>query len=882
MKYVVTHFFGFLIVVCFSLCVQAQTQSFRITDIRVEGLQRVSAGTVFGALPVRVGDTVSSLEIQQAIRELFKVGLFTDVSIGRDGGVLVLILKERPAINEIEIEGNKVIKTDQLMESLTDNGLSEGQIYQSATLNSISQALTHEYISQGRYGASVTIEIEDLPRNQVKITVVVDEGEVARIKKINVIGNVDFDDETLMDAFELSTTNWTSWLMGNDKYSKEKLTGDLETLESFYLDRGYLGFTIDSTQVTLSPDHAQVFITMNITEGDIYMVSDVELAGDPAISEALIRRMILMRKDDTFSQIRMTTSSEYITDRLGNEGYTFAEVEGIPERNDEDHTVKITFFINPGKRAYVRRINFRGNTSTQDEVLRREMRQMEGGSASTAQIEHSKVRLERLGFFKEVTVDTVEVPGTPDQVDVEFTVEEQTSGSVGLQLGYGEYYGATISANLQENNWLGTGKQVGVSVSRSKFQTSYNFNYNDPYFTPDGVSRGFNIYYYSSDYSRANVAGFNKDAFGGLVRFGYPISDIERLSFDFGFRNLRIKPHSYSSREIVRPRINTTTGTYITQTDIVDFIDNTAIGINTPLGTYDALPVTDAVLGEPGFLDEHGTVFHDFVGNISWLKSTLNRGILPTRGASQQIGIELALPGGDLEYYKLTYNAKYFKALTRSLTLALRTSLGYADSYGGTSELPFFEHFYAGGFGSVRGFERNSLGPRPSPQEVYYTTPSAWDDFNGDGYVGSDETFGNTYILCQDPSLSGAPSGGVCRPGELVTQVANNITDRTRSFGGNFLVEMSAAVIFPLPFIEDQRSFQASLFIDAGNVFDSHCNRGQSNCYDFSWDKISVAAGLGLTWISAFGPMTFSLTETLNSNPFDRQKSFNFSLGNTF
>lgn len=871
-----------IVALSFSFLAQAQTDSFRVTDLRVEGLQRVSAGTVFSAMPIRVGNTVSSLEIQQATRELFTVGLFSDVSIGRDGTVLVLILKERPAINEIELEGNKVIKTDQLMESLTENGLSEGQIYQNATLNTISQALAREYIAQGRYGASVNIEIEDLPRNQVKVKVVVDEGEVARIKKINIIGNKVFDNETLTDTFELSTTNWFSWLIGNDKYSKEKLTGDIETLESYYLDRGYLGYSLDSTQVTLSPDHSQVFITMNITEGDVYTVSDVELAGDPAISEALIKRMILVRKDQTFSQMLMTTSSEYITDRLGNEGYTFAEVEGIPERNKEDNTVKVTFFINPGKRAYVRRINFRGNTTTQDDVLRREMRQMEGGSASTAQIEHSKVRLERLGFFKEVTVDTVEVPGIPDQVDVEFVVEEQPSGSMGLQLGYGEYYGATISANLQENNWLGTGKQIGVSVSHSKFQTSYNFNYNDPYFTPDGVSRGFNVYYSSSDYARANVQGFNKDAFGGLVRFGYPISDIERLSFDVGFRNLSIKPHQYSSREIIRPRISTALNTYITQEDYVDYLENRDLGIDTPVGTYQSHLVTEDLLGEPGFLDEHGRSFHDFVGNISWLKSTLNRGILPTRGASQQLGIEVALPGGDLEYYKVTYNTKYFKALTRSLTLALRGGLGYADSYGGTSELPFFEHFYAGGFGSVRGFERNSLGPRPSPLEAFFTDFSAWDDLNGDGYRTNDETIGNTYILCQDPNLGGAPDQGVCRPGELVSQVANNVTDRTRSFGGNFLVEASAAIIFPLPFIEDQRSFQASVFIDAGNVFDSHCNRGQANCYDFEWDKISAAAGLGLTWISAFGPMTFSLTETLNSNPYDREKSFNFSLGNTF
>ncbi|WP_049721536.1 outer membrane protein assembly factor BamA [Gilvimarinus polysaccharolyticus] len=871
--------FGLLLAACFSVAVHAQT--FRVNDIRVEGLQRVSAGTVFSALPIRVGDTLSPVDLQRSTRELFKVGLFTDVSIGRDGDVLVLIVKERPAINEITIEGNKVIKTEQLMESLTDNGLSEGQIYQSATLNGISQALEREYIGQGRYGASVDIEIEDLPRNQVKVLITINEGETARIKKINVVGNQAFDNETLLKLFELQTTGWFSWITGDDKYNREKLTGDIERVESYYLDRGYLGFNLVSTQVSLSPDKSQVFITLNVAEGDIYKVSEVDLAGDPAIAEQYIRRLILLREGDTFSQSLMTTSAEYITNRLGNEGYTFAEVEGIPERNEEDKTVKVTFFVDPKKRAYVRRINFRGNTNTKDNVLRREMRQMEGGAASTSQIEHSKIRLQRLSYFKEVTVDTVEVPGVADQVDVDFTVEEQPSGSMGLQLGYAEYSGLMISGNIQQSNWFGTGKQVGISASHSVYQTAYNFNYNDPYFTPDGVSRGFDLFYQSSDYGQINVAGYSTDILGGNVSFGYPISDIERLSFSVGFRNLTVKPSSYSVREILRTPLYADSAEYITQDDYFELLDLIAQGNDFPTGLIDTLPVPsdendiDLIKGEPGFLDVNGTEFHDFVTNVGWAKSTLNRGILATRGSSQRLGLEVALPGGDLEYYKLSYDAQMFQPLTRSLTLRLRTRLSYSDAYGETDELPFFEHSYAGGFGSVRGFERNSLGPRATPAEQQFLQYSTWDDLNGDGVIDSNETGGYVNVLCEDSELG-------CRPGQLITTPSSQVTDQSRSFGGNFLVETSLEVIFPLPFIEDQRSFQTALFVDAGNVFDTNCSSTQINCYDFALDRISSAAGLGLTWISSFGPMTFSLSKALHKNELDREESFQFSMGRTF
>lgn len=871
--------FGCVLALLLSVAVQAQT--FRVSDIRVEGLQRVSAGTVFNALPIRVGDVLAQEDIQNATRELFKVGYFADVAIKRDGDVLVLVIKERPAINKIEIKGNKAIKTENLMDSLKDNNLSEGQIFQRATLEGISQALQREYVNQGRYGASVKLEVEDMPRNQVKVLVKIDEGSPSRIKQINIVGNKAFAEKDLVELFELKTTGMWSWISGNDKYSKEKMKGDLERLESWYMDRGYLNFKVDSSQISLSPDKSKIFITVNITEGDIYTVSDVDLAGDPVIDENILRRMILMRKGQIFSQILMTTTEEYLTKRLGNEGYTFAKVEGMPERKDEDKTVKITFFIDPGKRAYVNRINFRGNTKTKDEVLRREMRQMEGGSASTAQIDNSKVRLERLGYFKEVKVENKEVPGTSDQIDVEYTVEEQPSGSMGLQVGYAQYSGLLFSASIQQNNWFGTGKQIGFSFSHNRYQTGYNFNYNDPYFTPDGVSRGFSIYYTSSDYGRLNITPYSTNIYGAKVNFGYPVSDIERIGFDIGLRSLEVVPTSYSSQEIIRtPDWGSRDIGYITLDQYLDLNERYSQGLDFPSGTYPTQAYTEDMLGPKGFLDQYGSTFNDAQINVYWIRSTLNRGILADRGAQQQLSFELSLPGGDLEYYKFDYTGQIFKPLTRALTLRLHTHLGYGSAYGDLERLPFFENYYAGGFGSVRGFERNTLGPRSTLRRSAKIIATGWDDRNGDGIAQSSETSDAAYVLCDDPA-----NDSICEQGKLVSDAIaqSTTTNRTRgAFGGNVLIEGGAEVLFPLPFIKDQRSVQTTFFVDVGNVFDTACGASQINCYDVDLSRLDSSYGLGLTWISSFGPMTFSIARPINKNEFDRAEFFQFSLGQTF
>ncbi|BFM15287.1 outer membrane protein assembly factor BamA [Maricurvus nonylphenolicus] len=841
--------------VLFPLAVAAQ--DFRVTDIRVEGLQRVSAGTVFAALPVQIGDTMDSVAVQSATRSLFRTGYFADIEIGRDGNILVITVKERPAISEIEIEGNKAIKTEDLLKGMSENGLSEGQIFKRATLEGLTQELQRQYVAQGRYSAKVETEVVDLPRNQVKLDITVDEGSVAAIKHINVVGNTVFTDQELVDLFELKTTGWLSWLNSNDKYSKEKLSGDIERLESYYRDRGYLQFNIDSTQVSLTPDKEGVYITVNITEGGIYTVSGVDLAGEPVVPEEQIRQLILLREGQTFSQVLMTTTSDYITRRLGNEGYTFAEVRGIPERDDENNTVKVTFFMDPGKRAYVRRIDFRGNTKTSDDVLRREMRQMEGGSASTARIEQSKVRLERLGFFKEVTVENLEVPGTSDQIDVEYTVEEQPSGSIGASLGFAQDSGIVLGANIQQNNWFGTGKRVGFNVSTSSYQTVYSFNYTDPYFTPDGVSRGFNLFYRERDFEEVNVSSYTTDSFGGSVNFGYPISEISRLGFGVGLTNISIETGDQAVQEIISsPRLrNNIDNEFILDSNVDECTDTDAGTICNPTQS-----ITDSMLttNPSGWVDDNGDDFNILTLNFNWRESTLNRGRLATRGASQSVSLELSLPGGDLEYYKLTYQGQYFRPLTKNLTLRLRTELGYADAYGDTTELPFFENFYAGGFGSVRGFKRNTLGPRATPAEIYRAVSI---DSNNDGTRDQ-----NVYV--SDDAAN-----------ELLTTISGDDDD---PFGGNILIEGSAEILFPLPFIKDQRSIQSSFFIDAGNVFDTDCGDGQLNCYDVDFGKISASMGIGVTWITGFGPLTFSLAKALKEQEEDETEVFQFSLGTAF
>ena len=757
-----------------------QAYGFVISDVRVEGLQRISAGTVFGAIPFNVGDDIDEVDLRLIIRALFKTESFDDVQVGRDDNVLVILVKERPSIEVIEFEGNKAIKTEALLEGLSDSGLSQGQIFKKVTLEHMTGDLERQYVSQGRYDAKISTEVETLPRNRVAIKVFVNEGNVSGIKHINIIGNTMFDDETLLEMMELKLPSLFSFYTKDDQYSREKLKGDLEKLESWYLDRGYLTFVIDSTQVSIAPNMEDVYITINIIEGEQFKVSDVDVAGElHDISEKVIRSLLLTRKGQIFSRELMTVSEERIERALGNAGYTFASATGQPVIDEEGDTVTVKFFVDAGKRAYVRRISFRGNTLTQDEVLRRELRQMEGGWASNAAIESSKVRLERLGFFKEVNVETPSVAGSDDQIDVQYTVEEQPSGSISATLGFAQDTGLILGLAYRESNVFGTGNSVSVGVNRSSFQTAYNFSFFNPYYTVDGVSRGYSVFFRRSNFDERNIARFSTDSFGGSVNFGYPISEISRISFSVGYENTRIKEGIFPAQEISQ------------------------------------------------FLDAEGKKFNLVNVSASYSMSALNRGLLPTGGRSQSLSFEMTVPGSELEFFRINYSGQIFFPLTRSLTLRLRTDLGFGNAYGSSDSFPFYKNFFAGGMGSVRGYKTNTLGPR--------TTPSPLDSFGE-----------------PDP------------------------------IGGNVLIEANAEILFPLPFIKDQRQLKSVIFLDAGNVFNTNCPAISSFCLDIDEGELRYSAGIAITWITGFAPISFAFSVPFNEKRGDEKESFQFELGRTF
>lgn len=856
----------------------AVADSFVISDIRIEGLQRISPGSVFNEIPVRVNDRVDESVIAEIARALFRSGNFDDIQVGRDGDVLVITVVERPSISEINIEGNKAIKTEDLLDGLKKSGLAVGQVFQRATLEQMRVELERQYVSQGRYDARIETEVAEQARNRVAVNIDVNEGNVARIKHINIVGNSVFPEKDLVNLFELKTTGWFSWLSGNDKYSREKLNGGLENLSSYYLDRGYIRFNIDSTQVSITPDRSAVYITVNITEGEKYRISKVDLSGDLVVPEEEMRQFLMVSDGQDFSQVQVTNTEEMITQRLGTEGYTFAKVNGIPEIDDAARTVALKFFVDPGKRTYVRRIEFRGNTKSVDEVLRREMRQMESAPASTELIKQSRVRLERLGFFKDVKSENIEVPGTDDMIDVRFTVEEQSSGSIGASIGYAQDAGLILGANLQQNNFLGTGKQVGIGLNSSKYQDFYSFSYVDPYFTEDGVSRGFSVFYRSTNLDEINIASYTTDTIGTSVSFGYPISETQRIGLSLGFNRTDIGAGVGAVQEIKgSPRPIKNTIGYISQSDLDDGPGGT--GWFNPALVHS--PVPDSLYHgavRKGFLDLNGDSFDNFLLTLSWSQSTLNRGQLATRGYSQNLSLQVSVPGSDLEYYKLMYSGQIFIPLWRDLTLRLRTDLGYGDGWGKTTELPFYENFFSGGFRSVRGFKSNTLGPQSTP--AYRYTIMNVPRYNDDGVIVDFERQ-YVYVTCARDDDTNA-SHVKCGPeGEkiLYSQIQY---DRYDAFGGNVLVEGGAEILFPLPFIKDQRSVRSGVFLDFGNVFDTNCNDTQVICSDLDFGELRYSVGFGVTWITGFGPITFSVAKPLNKERWDDTEVFQFSLGQGF
>jgi outer membrane protein insertion porin family len=654
--------------------------TFTVSEIRIDGLSRIAPGTVFTYLPVEKGDALTADRANQAIRALYKTGFFNDVQLSRQGDILVVSVKERPQITKIAIRGNKDVKEEDLLKGLKGIGLAEGEAFDPLKLAQVQDELTHQYYNRGKYNVSVKATTVNLDRNRVEVAINIAEGKAAKIKHLNVVGNTAFSDKDIEGDFESSTTNWTSWYSKDDQYSREKLSGDLEKLQSYYMDRGYADFNVESTQVGISPDKRKMYVSASIKEGEIYTITDIKLTGSLVLNEEDLRKLLQVKAGDVFSRRRIEQSVDAITSTLSNIGYAFADVEPIPSIDKDKREVGLNFFVNPGKRVYVRQIVFKGNLHTEDEVVRREMRQLEGSWYSQAAIDRSKIRLQRLGFFSKVEIDTPKVPGTDDQVDVTVTVEEQNSGQFTFGLGYSQVQKLIASVGVTQNNFFGTGDRVSVNAMRSGALERYQLSYFEPYLTDEGIGIGYDIQHTKLDAAENNLASYfsSTDAFD--IYLGIPISESDSINVQMG---------------LGKTGISTFPG--LTPPSIVDYIDN---------------------LG-------HRT-FHSWNMQLSWAHDTRNRYWNPTRGGLQQVTLEMTLPGSTVQYYKAQYHFAQYLRMTDTLTFYGHASLGYGDSYkdpksvlspeheryvANISGLPFFENFYAGGVSDVRGFRDNTLGP---------------------------------------------------------------------------------------------------------------------------------------------------------------------------
>lgn len=637
--------------------------AFAVKDIRVEGLQRIAAGTVFNYLPVKVGDTLTEAGAQEAIKALYKTGFFKDVRLERQGEILIVSVAERPSIASFRITGTREFPQDDLKKSLKETGLAEGRIFNRSLLDRVEQELRAQYFSRGFYAVSIKPTVTPLERNRVDIDIAVIEGPPARIREITIVGNKTFATDDLLDLFSLGPASWWALFSSRDQYSKQKLAGDLERLRNYYQDRGYLEFNIESTQVQITPDKEDIYITVNVTEGAQYKVTDYKLAGKYDVPEDELRALITLKPNSVFSRKQITESTKAISDRLANDGYAFANVNAVPEINKEARTVGFTFFVDPGKRTYVRRVNFAGNVATHDEVLRREFRQLEGAWYSAEKIRRSRERLQRLGFFEDVNVETPAVPGTSDQVDINVSVKERSTGSLTFGIGYGDT-GVLINASIAESNLFGSGNELSFRIDNSSASKTYSLRYVNPYYTPSGVSRGFSLYANTLDTSQLNTAAYNTKTVGAGVFWGIPLSEYHRLNLGLDFESIAI----------------------------------------------DTRPESPQVAKD--FVATEGSPVKSIKTTLGWSSDSLDSALFPTRGTLQRITTEIAVPRSDVEYYRVNYTLGRFWPLTESTTFKARIDLGYGDGYRDTTTLPFFKNFFAGGSSTVRGFRSSSLGPR--------------------------------------------------------------------------------------------------------------------------------------------------------------------------
>lgn len=668
-------------------------EPFAVKDIRVEGIQRTEAGTVFGYLPVKVGETLTDEKAAQSIKALFATGFFKDVRIEVEKDVMVVVVQERPAIATINFVGLKEFDKDVIVKALKETGIADGRIFDRALLEKAEQELKRQYLTRGKYAANITTTVTPLERNRVGINFTIEEGVAAKIKQINLVGAKAFSEKELLSQFELTTPGLLTWYTKNDQYSRQKLSADLEKLKSFYMNQGYLEFAVESTQVSISPDKQDVYITANIVEGERFQVSSVKMAGDFSISEEELKKLVTIKPGDVFSREKLNGTTKAISDRLGKEGYAFANVNAAPEIDKEKRKVAFTIFVDPGKRVYVRRVNVTGNTKTRDEVIRREMRQMEGGWYDADKVTASKQRLDRLGFFGDVAIETPAVTGTADQLDVNVNVTEKPTGNLMLGLGTSSVDKIIVSGSIAQNNFMGSGNNVAIQVNSAKTYRTYVFSYTNPYFTQDGVSQGFDLYQRTVNTTTTAIAAYSSSSYGGGLRFGFPIGEKESIGLGLG-------------------------------------VDSTTITTYANSPSY-----------YQKYVDEFGATNLSIPLTLSWASDGKDSYFFPTRGTFQKASLEVALPGGDLTYYRASYQLQHFIPLSSRFTLMLNGEVGYAEGYG-DSGLPFFKNFYAGGIGSVRGFKASSLGP---------ITPGA----NGEQYRigGNKRIIGNAELLWGIPGM---------------------------------------------------------------------------------------------------------------------------------
>ena len=772
-----------------SFCMaSAHAVSFIVSEIKIEGLQRIPDGTLLNYLPIVAGDPIDDNQITFAISELYKTGFFADIKLLRDNDALIVRVKERSSIAEVDFTGNSDIDDDALKDALVDIGVTRGQIYNRSLLEKLTLELENVYFSQGKYGVKIDTEVTELDQNRVDIDITISEGQVALIKHINIVGNDVYSDDILLDELESGVPSSWALFSSADEYSKPKLNGDLEKIRTYYLDRGYIKFSIESTQVSLTPDKQDIYITVNVSEGDRYKISSSELTGELVVNKQTMKSQILTKPGMYFSRSLMTSSKKRLENQMGRIGYAFSEIKITPVIDDEKKEVALTYFAIPGEKVYVRRINIYGNDSTQDKVYRREMRLMEGSILASDLLDRSKIRIQRLPFVESVEVESVPVPGSNHQVDLKVSLVEKLAGSFNIGAGFSQTQGLLFNVGLTQENLFGTGKRLSINVNTDSANTIYSAAFTNPYYTLDGISRTVSFSFRDRDASEESINNFQTNSADANISYGIPLSEFNTLSLGYGLSHITITPSAVNPSQ-----------------DVTDFL----------------------------LEQDQQTAFDSLTLNASFSHDTRNRTVFATQGTQHSVGMNMTVPGSDLEYYKLSYVTNTYIGVTSATVLLLRSNFAYGAGYGNTSELPFFERYFAGGIRTVRGYESNSLGPR---------------------------------------DLNGLPIGGDMR------------------------ITAGADYIFPIPFLEKPpSSVRFSAFLDIGNVFLSGSPTFDAADSDtgFQIDQLRSSVGLSLVWISPIGPLRFSYAQTLNDAPAfidgngerqsgDDLRAFQFSIGSFF